>query len=145
MNVEEILARKGSDEVHTIEPERTVQDAIARLVERNIGALVVAGENGDPVGIVTERDILRCCAGRPDRLASTLVSEIMTRDLIVGESGDDIDYVMGVMTKNRIRHLPVVRDGALVGMVSIGDVVNVQLHETRYENRHLRNYIAGSY
>ena len=144
MNIESILSQKDDPEVRTIEPQRTVQEAIARLIEHNIGSLVVV-EGDELVGILTERDILRCCARRPDRLAEIRVGDIMTRDLIVGEPADEIDYVMGVMSKNRIRHLPVVEGGRLTGMVSIGDVVNVQLHETRYENRHLKDYIRGSY
>jgi CBS domain-containing protein len=69
----------------------------------------------------------------------------MSRNLIVGESDDSIDYVMGIMTQNRIRHLPIVGRQGLRGMVSIGDVVKIQLHEKEYENRHLREYIQGSY
>jgi len=144
MNVQDILARKSSNTVRSIGPNRTVEEAVARLVEHNIGSLVVM-EGGRPVGILTERDVLRCCADGMGKSASTPVSEIMTRDLIVGEPADEIDYVMGVMSKNRIRHLPVLDGGRLAGMVSIGDVVNVQLHETRYENRHLKDYIRGSY
>lgn len=145
MNVAKILEGKGSSDVRTILPDRTIAQAVNRLVEHNIGSLVVVDEAGDPVGIITERDVLRCCAGNPARLEETRVAEVMTRDLIVGEPADDIDYVMGVMTKNRIRHLPIIETGSLVGMVSIGDVVNVQLHETIYENRHLREYITGTY
>jgi CBS domain-containing protein len=103
-------------------------------------------EEGRPVGILTERDVLRCCADGMGKSGSTRVSEVMTRDLIVGEAGDTIDYVMGIMTRNRIRHLPIIGPGdRVVGMVSIGDVVESQLRETIYENRHLRKYISGSY
>lgn len=144
MNVEAILTGKGDPAVRTIEPDRSIRDAIARLVEHNIGSLMVI-EDGEPVGIITERDILRCCADRADRLAEVRVGDVMTRDLIVGEPADEIDYVMGVMTRNRIRHLPILANRRLIGMVSIGDVVNVQLHETQYENRHLKGYIAGGY
>jgi len=145
MIVQEILARKGSNVVRTIEPERTVEEAVAQLVEHNIGSLVVV-EGGRPAGIVTERDILRCCANGLGKSADTRVAEIMTSDLIVGEAADSVDYVMGIMTKNRIRHLPILnREQELLGMVSIGDVVQSQLQETKYENRHLRQYISGSY
>lgn len=146
MNVQSILERKGSREVRGIEPDRSVQEAIERLVAFNIGSLVVTDGEGRPVGIITERDILRCCADEPARMKSTAIEDVMTRELIVGGPDDTVDYVMGVMTKNRIRHLPILdADGALAGMVSIGDVVNVQLKETRYENRHLRDYITGTY
>ena len=145
MNVQDILARKSSNTVRSIGPERTVAEAVARLVEHNIGSLVVM-EGDRPVGIVTERDILRCCADEMGKSGSTPVSEVMTRDLIVGEASDTIDYVMGIMTRNRIRHLPIMGPGdRVVGMVSIGDVVESQLRETIYENRHLRQYISGSY
>lgn len=145
MIVQDILARKESNVVRTIEPERTVEEAVAQLVENNIGSLVVVS-GGRPAGIVTERDILRCCSNGLGKSADTRVSEIMTSDLIVGEAGDSVDYVMGIMTKNRIRHLPILSaDQELLGMVSIGDVVQSQLQETKYENRHLRQYISGSY
>lgn len=145
MNVRSILEEKGSPDVVTIEPDRTIQDAIERLVKHNIGSLVVVDETGELAGIITERDILRVCAGGGDRLATTHVAEIMTRNLIIGDADDSIDYVMGIMTQNRIRHLPVMGRRGLRGMVSIGDVVKIQLHEKEYENRHLKEYIQGSY
>ncbi len=145
MNVRSILESKGSSEVVTIDPQRTIQEAIESLVEHNIGSLVVVDEEGELAGIITERDILRVCAGGGDRLATTRVAEVMTRDLIVGDADDPIDYVMGIMTQNRVRHLPIVGRRGLRGMVSIGDVVKIQLHETEYENRHLREYIQRGY
>lgn len=145
MNVQDILDRKGSTEVRTIAPDRTIAEAVSRLVEHNIGSLVVV-EAERPVGILTERDILRCCADDIGKAASTRVADVMTQDLIIGEAEDTIDYVMGIMTRNRIRHLPIMGAGRrMLGMVSIGDVVESQLRETRYENRHLREYISGSY
>lgn len=145
MNVQDILARKKPSAVRTISPERTVEEAVAHLVEHNIGSLIVM-EGERPVGIVTERDILKCCANGMQGSAGTPVSEIMTRDLIVGEAADSVDYVMGIMTRNRIRHLPIFDEGqGILGMVSIGDVVESQLHETKYENRHLKQYISGTY
>ncbi len=145
MNVRTILERKGSDHVFTIEPDRTIRQAIASLVEHNIGALVVVGTDGRPIGIVTERDILKAGSGGGDPLFSARMDEIMSGNLIVGEPDDSLDYVMGIMTTNRIRHLPIVREDGLAGMVSIGDVVKVQLQETTYENRHLKEYIRGTY
>jgi len=145
MNVQDILARKTSNAVRTIAADRTVEEAVAQLVEHNIGSLIVM-EGGRPAGIVTERDILKCCANGMGATARTPVADVMTRDLIVGEAGDSVDYVMGIMTRNRIRHLPIFDKGqGILGMVSIGDVVESQLHETKYENRHLKQYISGTY
>jgi CBS domain-containing protein len=145
MNVQDILARKKSNAVRTIAPDRTVEEAVTQLVEHNIGSLIVM-DGGRPAGIVTERDILKCCANGMGESARTRVADVMTRDLIVGEVGDSVDYVMGIMTRNRIRHLPIIDEvQSILGMVSIGDVVESQLHETKYENRHLRQYITGSY
>lgn len=145
MNVQDILDRKASTAVRTIAPDRTIAEAVSQLVEHNIGSLVVV-EGGRPVGIVTERDILRCCADDMAAAAAARVSDVMTGDLIIGEAEDPVDYVMGIMTRNRIRHLPIMERGkGMLGMVSIGDVVESQLRETRYENRHLREYISGSY
>ena len=145
MNVRSILEAKSSPDVVTIEPGRTIQEAIERLVQHNIGSLVVVDEDGELAGIITERDILRICAGGADRLGTTQISEVMSRNLIIGDADDSIDYVMGIMTQNRIRHLPVVGRRGLRGMVSIGDVVKIHLQQTEYENRHLKEYIQGGY
>ena len=152
MRVADILRDKGSDVV-TIEDHRTVLDAICTLNERRIGALVVTGEDGGISGIITERDILRECGKRCVRLVGSqepeesvcpsLVRDVMTKQLIIGVPDDDLNYVMSVMTKNRIRHLPIVHGNELAGMVSIGDVVNAHVNETDFENRMLKDYIQG--
>ncbi len=142
MRVKEILSRKGADVV-TISPTETVHEAIQALVEHNIGGLVVTASNGTVVGIVTERDIMRECAERSDRIKVTTVGDVMTRDVIIGVPEDELDYVMGIMTKNRIRHLPVLDESGLVGIVSIGDVVNAHLSQAEFENRMLKDYIHG--
>ncbi|MBW3660546.1 MAG: CBS domain-containing protein [Gemmatimonadetes bacterium] len=144
MNVASILDRKSSDRIVTIEPDKTVLDAVDRLVEHGIGSLLVL--DGEVLlGIITERDVLRCCADDPVKMAETKVSEVMTRELIVASPDDDVEDVMSTMTRNRIRHLPILVDESLKGIISIGDVVESQLHEFQSENRHLRRYIAGSY
>ena len=152
MRIKDILAEKGSDVV-TIEARVTVRDAICRLNEHGIGALIVTGEDGEISGIVTERDILReCgenCAGLMDsqkpeaKDCPALVRDVMTKDLVIGVPNDHIDYVMGIMTKNRIRHLPVLDEGELAGIISIGDVVNAHMNEKEFENRLLKDYIHG--
>ncbi|HSG47278.1 MAG TPA: CBS domain-containing protein [Longimicrobiales bacterium] len=142
MYLSQILSHKGSDVV-TIRPGATVLEAIRLLVDRNIGALVVVKE-GDPVGILSERDVLTFTAGGPGLLADTRVGDLMTRDMITAEPRDSISHAMNVMTKRRIRHLPILNDGALVGIVSIGDVVNALRDETVEENHHLKAYIASA-
>lgn len=152
MRVKGILAHKGSDVV-TIEQQRTVHDAICTLNKHGIGAVIVTGEAGGIAGILTERDVLQECGKRCVRLdrpgdpekagCPAMVDDVMTKEVIIGVPEDDLDYVMGIMTKNRIRHLPIVEDGELAGIISIGDVVNAHLGETEFENRLLRDYIHG--
>lgn len=143
MKIKEILRRKGAT-VHTITPDSTVQDAMSLLVEHNIGGLIVREKGGGIVGIITERDILRQCAAGTHDPEGVFVSDVMTKELIIGVPDDDLTYVMGIMTKNRIRHLPVMNGEELEGIISIGDVVNAHLQETEFENRLLKDYIHGT-
>ena len=124
MNVSSILGRKGG-KVITCRPEQSIRQALALLAEHNIGALVVVDALGVPAGIVSERDIVREAA-RDERLFARTVGEIMTRDLVVGVPEDDLRAVRDTMTERRIRHLPVVAEGRLVGIVSIGDIVKAE-------------------
>jgi CBS domain-containing protein len=140
MRIAEVLREKGS-RVVTIEPHATVWEAIQALNRHNIGGLVVVGQDDQVVGIITERDILREAGERADRIKETPVGDVMTKDIIIGVPEDPLDYVMVVMTKNRIRHLPVLEDEKLAGIISIGDVVNAHLDETEFENRLLKDYI----
>ncbi len=141
MRIRDILRTKGADVV-TVGPGETVLDAVRILAEHRIGALVViAGE--EIRGIISERDVLNMVANGPEAVASTAVEEVMTSDVIVGVEEDDLDYVMNIMTNNRIRHLPIVGDRGLVGIVSIGDVVNEVRRSVESENRHLKDYIHG--
>ncbi|PYN20859.1 MAG: hypothetical protein DMD99_21800 [Candidatus Rokuibacteriota bacterium] len=123
MNIANILARKGSMAV-TVLPEQSIREALALLALHNIGALVaVQGEH--PVGILSERDIVREAARNEGFLART-VADLMTRNVITGQPHDDLLTVAHTMTERRIRHLPVVDQDRLIGMVSIGDVVKAQ-------------------
>jgi len=142
MKVREILAIKG-EHVHTIEPDRTVLDAVALLVEHGIGSLLVRDAGGAVAGIISERDVLRVSRDRSGELGAIPVELVMTRDLIVCVPDDDVDYAMGIVTKNRVRHLPVMDGGRVVGMISIGDLVKAQLDAAEYENRYLREYIEA--
>lgn len=142
MRIRDILRSKG-DDVITVAPDQPVLAAVRILSEHRIGALVVR-QADDIQGILSERDVLNLVAGDPVRVNATIVSEVMTRDVIVGVPEDDLDYVMNIMTQNRIRHLPIVaEDRKLVGIVSIGDVVNAVRRSVESENRHLKDYIHG--
>lgn len=132
MKVQRLLATK-SGSVLTIRPEQPIRDAVTLLARHNIGALVVvaAGEEA-PVGIISERDIIRRAAEN-ENLFSQPVQAIMTREVITGMPQDDVYSVMHTMTERRFRHLPVVDEGKLVGIISIGDVLKAQRDEYRGE------------
>ena len=123
MNIANILARKGSMAV-TVQPEQSIREALALLEVNNIGALV-AVQGDRPVGILSERDIVREAARNESFFART-VGDLMTRDVITGQPPDDLLTVAYTMIERRIRHLPVVDQGRLIGMVSIGDVLKAQ-------------------
>lgn len=141
MKIRDVLDGKGR-EVITVTPDRTVLEAMAVLVQHNIGSVVVT-KKSEILGILTERDVLRLGTADPGSLASLTVGDSMTTDLVVGVSEDAVEYVAAIMTANRIRHLPIIDGGLLVGVVSIGDVVNALKRETEVENRYLRDYIQG--
>ncbi len=140
MNVKDILRAKETN-VITVQPDATVHAAMQTMVTHHIGSLIVLDDQGQVIGIITERDILRECTARSEQVKTTLVQQVMTKDLIIGVPDDEVGYVMGVMTQNRIRHLPILDGGALQGLISIGDVVKAQLEVTEFENRYLREYI----
>lgn len=152
MHIRDILQLKGS-RVVTIAADQTVHDAIGLLNEHRIGALVVTGEDGRICGIISERDILHECGERCTRLTEppepshgpcpAAVKDVMTTDLVIGLPDDELNYAMSVMTKNRIRHLPILDAGDLVGIISIGDVVKALVEESEFEIRMLKNYIQG--
>jgi CBS domain-containing protein len=143
MNVETILRSKGRA-VATIRPDETIGAALEELISRNIGALVVTGDGGGVDGIISERDIVHALADHGADLLSRSVAEVMTRPVITCNPSDSVEKLMAEMTNRRIRHFPVVQDGRLCGIVSIGDVVKNRLDEVEYEARSLRSFIAGA-
>lgn len=142
MKIRDILGKKGRVVV-TIPPERTVLEATQLLVEKNIGSVVVTRQD-EIVGILTERDILRLSTDRHRELDRLRVSDAMTADVITATPTDEISHVMEVMTENRIRHLPILADGGIAGILSIGDVVNALRESVQNENHHLKQYIRGT-
>ena len=139
----EILDEKGHI-VHSIEPTATIADAVDSMCAHHVGALVVCVDDV-PVGIVTERDVMtRVVLKRLDP-EGTSVEEAMTKDLVSVKPGTDLRQAMATMTERRCRHLPVVREDHIVGMISMGDLVRAVSREQSYEIRVLTNYITGAY
>ncbi|WP_405061080.1 CBS domain-containing protein [Kribbella sp. NBC_01505] len=141
MKINDVLRGKGN-EVVTISPQATVTELLALLAEHNIGAVVVSADGSAVDGIVSERDIVRLWNGTPDA-GDVRVSAIMTAEVHTGTPEDLIDNMMRLMTDRRIRHVPIVVDGALTGLVSIGDVVKSRIGELEFEKEQLSNYISS--
>lgn len=141
MKLAQILAQKG-DFVATVTPEATVADLLSMLARHGVGALVVSPDGRRIEGIVSERDVVRAMAQRPDVLTEQVVS-IMTSDVQSATPDGTVGDLMGLMTEHRIRHVPVVdEDGLLIGIVSIGDVVKSRLGELEGEREALVGYIT---
>lgn len=141
--VRDILQQKGG-EVWTTSPQSSVYEAVGLMGEKNIGALVVV-EGGEVVGVLSERDYSRkvVLQGRTSR--DTLVGEILSRPAIMVNRSDSIETCMQLMTRRRIRHLPVVENGQLAGLVSMGDLVNWVMQSQRHTIQQLQGYISGEY
>jgi CBS domain-containing protein len=141
--VQTILRNKGSS-VATIHPDATVDRAIAVLRQRGIGALVVSGDGENVVGILSERDIVEALGRCGSELLQIAVSEVMSAPVVTCVPDDSVAELMAEMTNRRMRHLPVVSEGKLCGIVSIGDLVKSRLDEIEYEAHSLRSFIAGA-
>lgn len=142
MKVDKVLDVKGQD-VQRIAPDQPVSEAVALLEEHGIGALVVSADGNAVDGMISERDIVRAIPHSGDQLLTTEVHELMSSPVTTCTSDDTIAHVMGVMTEKRTRHLPVVDDGTLTGLISIGDVVRYRVEELRDETETLRDYIGA--
>jgi CBS domain-containing protein len=140
MTVKAILARKGN-EVTTIEPTATLAAATKLLAERRIGAVLVLGIEGRVVGILSERDIVRVLAERGAAVLTERVDQVMTRRVFTCTESDTVQQVMEQMTAGKFRHVPVIEQGQLSGIISIGDVVKYRVHEIESESNALREYI----
>ena len=140
MKIREVIAGKAIQDVVTIRPDATVRDLLALLAEHNIGAAVVSGDGTSVDGIVSERDVVR----RLHQDATVLdhaVSAIMTADVRTCAGDDGLTELMQTMTEHRIRHVPVVADGRLTGIISIGDVVKSRIGELEFERDQLDSYV----
>ena len=141
MTVRKILNLKGSD-VMTIAPDKKLLDAIALLTKHRIGALIVTEKTGEVVGVLSERDIVHLLSNKDANRFENAVSSAMTTPVTSCKPDDSIQHIMHVMTAGRFRHMPVVDNGRLAGVISIGDVVKLRLEEMERESEHLKEYIA---
>lgn len=141
MHISEVLARKPSGAVVTVTPETTIRQLLGVLAEHNIGACIVCTDD-DIRGIVSERDVVRRLNADGAAVAvENTVGAIMTADVTVCAPADPVEDILGVMTERRIRHLPVVDDGRLVGIVSIGDLVKHRIDQLTFERDQLEGYV----
>jgi CBS domain-containing protein len=142
MFVSDILAQKGGL-VFTVTPGTSVAQLSQQLSARRIGSMLVLDVEGSVAGIVSERDLVRALASHGAKAMELEARQVMTRDVVTCDPDDSIDQVMQTMTSGRFRHLPVVRHGELLGLVSIGDVVKARLEEARHETEALKAYIVA--
>jgi CBS domain-containing protein len=142
MLISQVLKEKG-DLVFTVSPHQTVAQAAALLHQRKVGAMVVIDQNDAVVGILSERDVVRAVAQDGPQALGKSVSSCMTKDVIFAEPGETVDALLGRMTDRRVRHLPVLKDGRLAGLVSIGDLVKRKIAETEAEAETLKAYISA--
>jgi CBS domain-containing protein len=143
MNLKDVLAAKGRPRIVTVSAKSSIADAIRTMHAEKVGAVMVPDAEGCPVGIFTERDVVRLHAGGDRDFDKLPVGSRMTCSLVVGKLSMSVDEALGLMTQHRFRHLPVVEDGELIGLVSIGDLVKTKLDETAEEAQALRAYIAS--
>jgi CBS domain-containing protein len=143
MKIRHILEQKGQ-QCHSITPDEPVAEAVRLMIHNRIGSLVVM-ERGQITGIVTERDVVWAAGQHSVNLVNMTVRDIMAKTLVTCTSDDSLEHAMDLMTRNptkqRIRHLPVIEGGTLVGLISIGDIVHALLTKTEFENKLLKNYI----
>jgi CBS domain-containing protein len=140
MRITDVIRRKGA-EVVTVRPDHTVTELLALLAEHKIGALVVSTDGASVDGIVSERDVVRTLHSRGAAVLDLPVSDLMTADVTTCGPDDNVEHLMRLMTDQRVRHIPVVIDGRLHGIVSIGDLVKHRIDELQIERDQLVGYI----
>ena len=144
MKVLQILQRKGSAEVESVSPDDCLADVATKLSEKKIGCVLILNSEGKPAGIVSERDIVRALGRLGPSCLDHPISSVMTADVITCTVEDDDNSVLQKMTGGRFRHMPVLRDDALAGLISIGDVVKARIDDLKMENEELENMIRAA-
>ena len=143
MRIADVLKRKGAA-VATLDGSATMREVVGVLVGQGIGSIVVLSPDGSVAGLVSERDVVRCLNDKPAQTLEQPVQAIMNVDVVVCAPTDSVDSVMQTMTDRRIRHLPVLEDGRIVGLVSIGDLVKSRIDDLSHERDQMSAYISGS-
>src|SRR5687767_15176886 len=143
MNLKDVLAAKGRPRIVTVSAKSSIADAIRTVHAEKVGAVMVPDAEGCPVGIFTERDVVRLYADGERDFDTLALEARMTCSVVVGRLSMSVDEALELMTERRFRHLPVVEDGTLLGLVSIGDLVKVTLSEAAEEAQAMRAYIAA--
>ncbi len=141
MNIAQLLKAKGRA-VTTARPDAKLLDIVTSLASKRIGAIVIVGENGELAGIISERDVIHALAKSSETVLEDSVSKHMTREVVTCQESTTIDEMMELMTQGRFRHVPVIEDGALIGIISIGDVVKNHIAEVEMEVTAMRGYFA---
>ena len=144
MKVKEVLKIKDRETI-TVDPGTNVTAAMKVLLDNKVSCLPIVDDQGSLVGILSDKDIFRKVYNDPDNFRNSPVGELMSTNLIVGLPDDDMTYIAGIMTQNRIRHVPIVTEQQIVGLISVGDVVKLQIENVEIENRYLKQYIDGGY
>ncbi len=140
MKIKQLLDKKGSNAV-TVTIGTSVATAIRTMYQHHVGSVVVTETQNKPLGILTERDVMRLYAQGQSDFENLPIEHCMTTEVVIGHLDDDVDTVLAMMTERRFRHLPILHEDTLVGVISIGDLVKAKLEETSYEARALRDYI----
>ncbi|MCH7691333.1 MAG: CBS domain-containing protein [candidate division Zixibacteria bacterium] len=132
-------------EIMTTTPGTSLKSAMKHLIENKISCLPVLEDSGELIGIISDKDIFHAAYNDIDILGYGSVADLMTTNLLVGVPDDDFSYIAGLMTNNKVRHIPIMEKDRIVGLLSVGDIVKVQVADMEIENRYLMNYISGNY
>ncbi|UCD63546.1 MAG: CBS domain-containing protein [Candidatus Zixiibacteriota bacterium] len=139
------LLKANPKELITVRTATDILSAMSLLIDNKISCLLVTDEEMRLCGIISDKDIFAAVHRNHDSFAGLTVCDLMSSEVIVGVENDDLNYIAGLMTNNRVRHIPIVDEDRLIGLISIGDIVKSQMDDITVENRYLKQYIDGSY
>ncbi len=144
MTVKEVLDMKDRRLI-TVDPSTNIVEAMSKLIENKVSCLPVMEESTRLIGMISDKDIFKAVYENQSGFTRHTVGELMTTELIVGVPEDKISYIASIMTNNRIRHIPILVDDEMIGLISVGDVAKCQMSNMEVENRYLKQYIDGGY